>query len=305
MSIPNKIIDRRGFLSRLFKLIALSSIVAKWMFSVAVANNLKWLDLSRIFKAANLAASAGNSKPWIINQTGPNIVKVSESTNPASLNDRFKRKKYISIGCAIENIVVCSEGEGYSPKILLDKNPDISNCATITLKINPAPISPEVAAMAIAIKTRYVNRNKYLDTPLSNVQLRELTALNDTPSIRLVNIADVNERKRITRLIKNYAKPHAHFSHFDTGAFFGFIEANDPKSKLQLMDVGRLFEKIQLWATANQLASQIVGCAMITQMESYYFDEKDNEFVRELIDIYPQLNSNVIIGLRIGVADTA
>ena len=112
---------------------------------------------------AVLAPSSHNSQPWAF-IVGKNFIKVLiEETRKLPVSDANYRQLFISLGCAIENIVTAADYYGYSAKI--DFNCE-NNCIAI-IRFASADTSSYSDHLIFSIPERIVNRGKYQEKPVS------------------------------------------------------------------------------------------------------------------------------------------
>ncbi len=126
-----------------------------------------------LIAAGILAASAHNSQPWRFSIKG-NLLDIvaDERRNLGSVDPQF-REMTISVGCAIENMVLGATGVGITPLLnLLPDGPLGKTLARFTIFDNVAPTSKE----AKAIGKRSTNRGAYQRE--RTLDLKILDALN-------------------------------------------------------------------------------------------------------------------------------
>lgn len=112
---------------------------------------------------AVLAPSSHNSQPWTF-ITGKNFIKVLiEKTRKLPVGDANDRQLFISLGCAIENIVTAADYYGYSANV--DFNCE-NNCIAI-IRFASADTSSYSDHLIFSISERLVNRGKYQEKQVS------------------------------------------------------------------------------------------------------------------------------------------
>lgn len=106
---------------------------------------------------AVLAPSSHNSQPWAF-ISGKDFIKVLvEEERRLPVGDSNDRQLFISLGCAMENIIVAADYYGYSAKI--DFNCE-NNCAAI-IRFVPKNTTGYSDHLIFSIPERLVNRGKY------------------------------------------------------------------------------------------------------------------------------------------------
>jgi hypothetical protein len=137
-----------------------------------------------LVSAAVLAANAHNTQPWLFRVTPDRIDLFADMTRTIGAMDPLRRELDISLGCALENLVLAGPAHGAATTVTLLPEPsDPTHIARIDLTATAAAASPLYAAIA----NRHTNRGAY-DTsrPVAQAQLDALGALVDAPGAELV-----------------------------------------------------------------------------------------------------------------------
>ena len=137
-----------------------------------------------LVSAAVLAANAHNTQPWLFRVTPDRIDLFADMTRTIGAMDPLRRELDISLGCAVENLVLAGPAHGAATLVTLLPEPsDPTHIARIDLTATAAAASPLYAAIA----NRHTNRGAY-DTsrPVAQAQLDALAALVDAPGAQLV-----------------------------------------------------------------------------------------------------------------------
>jgi len=229
--------------------------------------------------------------------------------------DPLLREMHLSLGCALENLVLAAAPHGYRAVLTLLPSPhDPTHVATLALHPGPRPVSPLYGA----IPRRHTNRAAYDTTrPLSATVATRLQALNTTAAVGIVWYTSAAAMKAfsaltvratqafiddpsqsiddfawwrgdwhalqrqedgvtldaaglsgLTRVLGKMSPPQSRASNdqawltttrdtqLPTAAAFGIIMARDAHSPRQRLDAGRLWQRMQLWATTQGLAMQ-------------------------------------------------
>ncbi len=121
-----------------------------------------WRDAAapteRIVAAGILASNPHNSQPWLFRITASTIDLFAVPERQIGVIDPVRREMYIGLGCAIENMRLAAEAEGFKADIHLMPNPTTeSHAASISL----AESSPATSALYEAIPQRHTNRAAY------------------------------------------------------------------------------------------------------------------------------------------------
>lgn len=95
-----------------------------------------------LVRTATLAAHAQDSQPWLLQVTPTGIDLRADLRRNLGTIDPLLREMRLSLGCALENLLLAAAPHGYSPVLTLLPNPgDPTHVATRTLRRGPAPSS--------------------------------------------------------------------------------------------------------------------------------------------------------------------
>jgi hypothetical protein len=150
--------------------------------------------------AAILAANAHNTQPWLFCAGQDRIEVRADETRNLGTMDPFRREMHISIGCAVQNLLLAANAQGNSGQLTIDNGsldepkPGTRSrpVALIKLAADTARISP----LLRAIPERHTNRAAYdPGRPLSQQDMAELATLSDQRTgARLVLLTDPKVR---------------------------------------------------------------------------------------------------------------
>ena len=78
---------------------------------------MKGAVLSRLLTAAALAPSGHNTQPWRFSVEGERITILPDPARRLPVVDPDNHALWISLGCAVENLVIAARGEGYHAEV--------------------------------------------------------------------------------------------------------------------------------------------------------------------------------------------
>ena len=151
-----------------------------------------------LVRAAILAASVHNSQPWRFRVFPGSIDVFADPARTAGVLDPFRREAYLSLGCAIENMVVAAPSAGFLGRVTLTAgrlDAGAGGTAPVaTIQLDPRSGSPDPLASAIA--ERHTNRGPYdTDRPLPPEILSGIASLaSGSDGIRLALFTDPEQR---------------------------------------------------------------------------------------------------------------
>lgn len=141
-------------------------------------------DSLSLVRAAVLAANAHNAQPWQFRVTADRIDLFADTDRNLGTMDPLRREMDVSLGCALENLVLAGAPIGLIPTVtLLPDRADPTHIARVDLVKGNLPVSPLFAAIA----RRHTHRAGYdTERSVTRSQLDELGALNDDAGIRVL-----------------------------------------------------------------------------------------------------------------------
>ena len=267
-----------------------------------------------LVRAAVLAANAHNTQPWLFRVDASSLDLFADTARGTGANDPLGRELMISLGCALENVMLAAGPNGLVVRATPFPNPaDPNHVARVDL----TPDKPAGSALYDAIPHRRTNRAAYVDTPVAAETLAAMTGLNDAADVAVVWLTSPEERRSVAELtiratevfiadteqsvdsfkwwrgdwdelqrskdgitldaaglppltrtlgklmpdISRTTSDEAWLKmtrepQLSTAAGFGIIVARDHRAAAQRLEVGRLYQRLHLWATAEGLAMQ-------------------------------------------------
>jgi hypothetical protein len=150
--------------------------------------------------AAVLAANPHNSQPWMFLVTQDTIDIYADTRRNLGAIDPYLREMTVSIGCALENLLIAAAHDGYAANVTL--LPDANNPAHAA-HVRLAHATPVASGLYEAIPKRHTNRAAYdVTRAVPSDLLAQLSALaTDLPDTRVFWFSTPDERRRIGDLI--------------------------------------------------------------------------------------------------------
>jgi hypothetical protein len=146
------------------------------------------VQMRELVHFATLAASGHNTQPWkfAIKENAieihPDVSRHLPAVDPAS------RESWISLGCALENLLVGARAAGYAPEVTY---PDAENFIHVGLAAGTAQASQLLGAIPLRQNTR----SEYDGQPVNSQHLAQIQALPLEPGVTLrfvLNPADLS-----------------------------------------------------------------------------------------------------------------
>lgn len=149
-----------------------------------------------LLKFAVIAPSSHNTQPWSFSVAGSTIHIYRAPDRRLPIADPIDRQLFISIGCAIQNILIAADYYGYSTKIkFISEDRDDHLIAIIELKQEKKRDSSG-DHLVNCITRRRTNRNRYKLDPIDKNILQELRSLE----IRNTYISIISQNEKMAQL---------------------------------------------------------------------------------------------------------
>ncbi len=162
-----------------------------------------WRTASRgpldLVRAAILAANPHNTQPWLFQVTQSQINLFADRRRTIGAIDPFLREMHIGLGCALENLLLAADANGYSAQVTLLPDPADE---TWVARVDLAPGPTVISDLYPVIPQRHTNRYPY-DTgrPMAGATLDALSALGNDPEVRVFWFASSQIRKPVGDLL--------------------------------------------------------------------------------------------------------
>ncbi len=117
-----------------------------------------------LVKAAILSANAHNTQPWLFRATDRRIDLYADLSRNLGAFDPYRREMFISLGCALENLVVAASYEGLSTDVELMPGtlpPPAGTAMTLVAQVDLAHGTPAKDPLYPQIHRRHTNRGAY------------------------------------------------------------------------------------------------------------------------------------------------
>lgn len=156
-------------------------------------------DLSKIVLLATLAPNSHNTQPWkfIVEKNAIRILPDLE--RPLRYSDRANRELYISLGCAMANIIVAAAVCNWKSEIEYLPENDFCNTAAI-IKFQKETKASELPELFPYISKRVTNRFPYDRRPVDAKILTRLKSFGDLFSVSVSFITDRKTMEKISSL---------------------------------------------------------------------------------------------------------
>lgn len=178
---------------------------------------------------AAMAPSSHNTQPWRFHVADDRVDLFADFGRWLRVADDDRRELFLSIGCALENLLVAAEHFGYAHEVRRFPDPareDLAASVRLVPGGSPSPLRP--AGLFAAIPLRRTSHRPFTRDHVSEVALRRLAEAGQEEGIRLVLSRDPATRRGVEALVARadeleYADPafRAELAHWVGRGVFG------------------------------------------------------------------------------------
>ncbi len=167
-----------------------------------------------LVRAGILAANPHNTQPWLFRVSATQIELYADTARQLGAMDPYLREMHIGLGCALENMLLAAQAEGYAVQLDLPAGtltgPAASATPSPVATLTLAPRQPQSTPLYEVIAKRHTDRYAYAqDRTLDAATEQALLALGtsadmrvfvfrrDTPAFQLLVDATVKATEQI------------------------------------------------------------------------------------------------------------
>jgi ribosomal protein L7Ae-like RNA K-turn-binding protein len=154
--------------------------------------------LTFLLNYAILAPSNYNSQPWKFNVSESEIQVFADKSKWLKVADTDRREQYISIGCALENLIIAAEHFGYNCSVSYFPGPE-DLVAVVSLQAGSR--LPSDSRLFYAITSRQANRNPYEPQAISDADLETINSVSSGADASIFITSDSATKKRFLDLV--------------------------------------------------------------------------------------------------------
>lgn len=154
-----------------------------------------------LIAAAILAPSVCNSQPWRFEVQGNAIRLMADGTRALPARDPSRRELMVSLGCALENLLIAARHHGYQPLVTYFPH-EGSGGVVAEVRLDPAEPLKD-AGLFDAITQRRTNRRNYDGRSIPTAQRALLEAQVGEDSFRVMWLDDEKRLKGFAQLARD------------------------------------------------------------------------------------------------------
>ncbi len=173
-----------------------AQINSVWQEEFKITEGKPMQQMKELIRYATLAPSGHNTQPWKFSIKENSIRIFPDFTRNLPVVDPDHRELYISLGCALENLVIAARYAGYDSEVEYFPAGESEECLLVNLKRIKAA---EDNILFQAIPERHTNRREYNGQQIPTADLKKLEAV---PKEKGVNSLVLTEQKTIEQIIE-------------------------------------------------------------------------------------------------------
>ena len=148
---------------------------------------------------ATLAPSGHNTQPWKFSITDDCIKIFPDFTQALPVVDPDNRELYISLGCALENLVIAAKHAGYDPEVKYFQASEPDECLSVTLKHSNVTGDNNLFH---AISRRHTNRREYDKQQIPAADLRKIESVLTEEGVTSLVLTESGAIEQIIELVR-------------------------------------------------------------------------------------------------------
>ena len=153
-----------------------------------------------LLRYAHMAPSSHNTQPWMFEVGGDRISILRDRSRWLPVADSDQRELHISVGCALESLLVAAEHFGFRGEVHFFPQGSESDVAA-ELQLQPSAKPSPREALFPAIVQRHTNHRPYDGRPLTEEELQGLEATAVEPGIEIHLTSDPSVRRTVDDLV--------------------------------------------------------------------------------------------------------
>lgn len=159
--------------------------------------------LAFLLNYAQLAPSSHNSQPWQFSVQDSEIHLYPDSNYWLKVADPERREMYISLGCALENLLVAAEHFqlGYQASFFSDRD-DKEHFASVTFSEDSPTVNVRDPALFNAIVQRRTSREPFQSRLIPKEELVQIKAAWLEKDLHLHFIANIEQKRQLAKMIQ-------------------------------------------------------------------------------------------------------
>jgi len=153
-----------------------------------------------LIQKAIKAPSGHNTQPWKFKTDEDSITIYPDYNRSLPIVDADNHALFISLGCALENLVIAAQHFGFKTNITYYT--EQAGSESIVVQLTPSSAEKENGVLFNSIDIRQATRNKYNREPIPEKDIEKLRAISKQEDVQAILITTEKDTQQILELIK-------------------------------------------------------------------------------------------------------
>jgi hypothetical protein len=150
--------------------------------------------IRELIRYATLAANGHNTQAWKFAIQENVIVIYPDYARRLPIVDRDDRELWISLGCALENLLIAARATGYAPEVVYPELDDF-------ILVHLAADTPQKSSLFDAIPRRQTTRSQYNGQTVETALFDQLVDMHQEPGVLLHFVTEPAEFERVVEYV--------------------------------------------------------------------------------------------------------
>ena len=187
-------------------------------------------QIIELVRYATLAPSGHNTQPWKFSLKEDCIRIFPDFTRRLPVVDPDNRELYISLGCALENLVIAAKYAGYDPEVEYFPEGEPDECLLVTLKHSNVTGNHNLFQ---AIPKRHTNRREYNKGQIPAADLNKIGSVPTENGVTSLVLTEPDAIEQIIDLVRESNRIQMNDDAF-MDEISSWIRFNDSEEELHL-----------------------------------------------------------------------
>lgn len=176
-----------------------AALDAYWDTPLAICPDDEPRQLRELVRYATLAPNAHNTQPWQFALSPGTIRIFADYTRSMPWGDPGDRELWISIGCALESMLLAARRVGYVPTVDYFPEDEPEECLRVRFERGDPDTGDPLFA---AIPNRQSNRNAYDGRPIPAADIKAIEQAGVRPGVRVQMLTEQGEFEPVIEVIR-------------------------------------------------------------------------------------------------------
>lgn len=156
-------------------------------------------QFKEIIHYATLAPSGHNTQPWKFSVKNNSILIYPDYSRRLPVVDPDDHALFISLGCALENLIIAANHMGYSVKVECFPENEEKDCIRVIINKENVKLDTDLFG---AITSRQATRSKYDGRPIPTEDLEKLKQASNQDQVSFILFTEEREIEPIIEFVK-------------------------------------------------------------------------------------------------------